>query len=73
MWALRFFDLVNAADISSLLKTYLNRTMADVQVAEASHALSSILFRLNAGFVGIIERFLNGKSTYSDYHMLVNL
>lgn len=33
----------------------------------------AILFRLNAGFVAIIDRFTRGKSTRQDYQSLVNL
>lgn len=41
--------------------------------AEARSSLSAILFRLNAGFVSVIERFTRGKSTNTDYTALMNL
>jgi len=41
--------------------------------AEAHSSLSAILFRLNAGFVSVIERFTRGRSTPTDYQALVNL
>jgi len=41
--------------------------------AEAQSSLSAILFRLNAGFVSIIERFTRGRSTSTDYQALLNL
>jgi len=41
--------------------------------AEAHSSLSSILFRLNAGFVSVIERFTKGRSTSTDYQALQNL
>jgi hypothetical protein len=40
---------------------------AHVSAAEAQSALSSILFRLNAAFVSVIERFTKGRSTRADY------
>ncbi|RDW84591.1 hypothetical protein BP6252_02181 [Coleophoma cylindrospora] len=40
---------------------------------EAHSALSAILFRLNAGFVSVIERFSRGRSSRADYQALVNL
>jgi len=46
---------------------------AEIQAAEALSSLSAILFRLNAGFVSIIERFNHGKSTSTDYQALLNL
>jgi hypothetical protein len=42
-------------------------------IAEAHSALSAILFRLNAGFVSVIERFTRGRSTSTDYQALLNL
>ncbi|KAH8791468.1 hypothetical protein BGZ57DRAFT_591245 [Hyaloscypha finlandica] len=41
--------------------------------AEAHSSLSAILFRLNAGFVSVIERFTRGRSTSTDYQALLNL
>lgn len=41
--------------------------------AEAHSSLSAILFRLNAGFVSVIERFTGGRSTSTDYQALLNL
>jgi hypothetical protein len=41
--------------------------LADVSAAEARSALSSILLRLNAAFLSIIERFTKGGSTRADY------
>ena len=46
---------------------------ANEQIAEAHSSLSAILFRLNAGFVSVIERFTRGRSTPTDYQALVNL
>jgi hypothetical protein len=42
-------------------------------LAEADSSLSAILFRLNAGFVSVIERFTRGRSTSTDYQALLNL
>lgn len=41
--------------------------------AEAHSCLSAILFRLNAGFVSVIERFTRGRSSSADYQVLLNL
>jgi hypothetical protein len=41
--------------------------------AEAHSSLAAILFRLNAGFVSVIERFTKGRSTSTDYQALLNL
>ena len=41
--------------------------LADVSAAEARSAFSSILLRLNAAFMSIIERFTKGRSTREDY------
>jgi hypothetical protein len=41
--------------------------------AEAHSSISAILFRLNAGFVSIIERFTRGCCTSTDYQVLLNL
>lgn len=40
---------------------------------KAHSSLASILFRLNAGLISIIDRFTRGDSTRSDYQTLVNL
>ncbi len=40
---------------------------------KAHSSLTSILSRLNAGFVRVIERFTRGESTRTDYRTLVNL
>lgn len=42
-------------------------------LAKAHSSLTSILFRLNAGFVSIIDRFTRDESTRADYQTLVNL
>ena len=41
--------------------------------AEAHSSLSAILFRLNAGFVSLIERFARGHNTSTDYAALLSL
>ncbi|KAL2074403.1 hypothetical protein VTL71DRAFT_8181 [Oculimacula yallundae] len=41
--------------------------------AEARSSLESIMFRLNAGFVSVIERFTRGRSSPTDYQVLLNL
>jgi hypothetical protein len=40
---------------------------------EARSKLATILLRLNAGFVSIIERFTRGKSSTADYQSLISL
>jgi len=40
---------------------------------EAHLSLSTILIRLNAGLVSVIERFTRGQSTSADYQALLNL
>ena len=42
-------------------------------LAESHSSLSAILFRLNVGFVSVMERFTRGYSTREDYQALVNL
>lgn len=42
-------------------------------IAKARSSLTSILLRLNAGYVNIIDRFTRGESTRADYRTLVNL
>lgn len=46
---------------------------AYIPKAEARSSLSAILFRLNAGFVSVIDRFTRGRSTAADYQALLNL
>ncbi|KAH9222768.1 hypothetical protein DL95DRAFT_441115 [Leptodontidium sp. 2 PMI_412] len=41
--------------------------------AEARSSLQAIMFRLNAGFVSVIERFTKGRSSPADYQVLLNL
>ncbi|KAG4424926.1 hypothetical protein IFR04_001897 [Cadophora malorum] len=41
--------------------------------AEARTSLQAIMFRLNAGFVSVIERFTKGRSSPADYQVLLNL
>ncbi|KAH8815762.1 hypothetical protein F5884DRAFT_192548 [Xylogone sp. PMI_703] len=41
--------------------------------AQAYLSLNSILARLNAGFLAVLERFTKGKSTPADYDSLINL
>ncbi|CZT03610.1 uncharacterized protein RAG0_10330 [Rhynchosporium agropyri] len=41
--------------------------------AEARSSLQAIMFRLNAGFVSVIERFTKGRSNSADYEVLLNL
>ncbi|PVH87028.1 hypothetical protein DL98DRAFT_510471 [Cadophora sp. DSE1049] len=41
--------------------------------AEARSSLQAIMFRLNAGFVSVIERFTKGRSSPTDYQVLLNL
>ncbi|KAH8602428.1 hypothetical protein B0O99DRAFT_139426 [Bisporella sp. PMI_857] len=47
--------------------------ISDISTAEAHSSLAAILFRLNAGFVSVIERFTKGHSTKTDYAALLNL
>jgi len=84
----RRFDSTHK-DVESRLKLSLKQDRSEVQQAyrqnvakygpeftndaEALSSLSAILFRLNAGFVSIIERFNHGKSTPTDYQALLNL
>jgi len=55
------------------LSTLTGNSKADFMLAEAQSSLSAILFRLNAGFVSVIERFTRGRSTSTDYQALLNL
>ncbi|KAG0646696.1 hypothetical protein D0Z07_6212 [Hyphodiscus hymeniophilus] len=65
----------NKADVQSAYTKDLARFGSGFAAgdAEAHSSLSSILFRLNAGFVSVIERFTCGRSTPTDYQVLVNL
>ena len=56
----------------NLLK-HPRKSIIDIKTAEAHSSLSAILFRLNAGFVSVIERFTKGRSTSGDYQALLNL
>jgi len=58
--------------VNSLVSFGKNTADSD-SPAEAHSSISAILFRLNAGFVSIIERFTRGCSTSTDYQALLNL
>lgn len=52
---------------------YLLYSLTPATVAKAQSSLTSILFRLNAGYVNIIDRFTRGESTRTDYRTLMKL
>lgn len=49
------------------------RNFANLESDEARSRLATILLRLNAGFITIINRFTRGKSSPADYEALINL
>lgn len=65
----------NRADVQTVYGRNLSQAGGRFAVGddEARSSLAAILFRLNAGFVSIIDRFTRGKSTGTDYKALLNL
>ncbi|CZS93512.1 hypothetical protein WAI453_001043 [Rhynchosporium graminicola] len=74
IWVDLDLDLLTATvSIVAWIMTSYNPLILDAKKAEARSSLQAIMFRLNAGFVSVIERFTKGRSNSADYEVLLNL